>query len=118
MPILTLRLSSEPRRIVMELLKRIFGMSSSPARREIEIVVKGGYRPARIELARGERVALEFIRKESSGCSREVVFPDLGIRRELPEGVRVGIELPELEAGSYRFQCGMDMIHGEVTVLP
>jgi plastocyanin domain-containing protein len=104
--------------MVMNLFKRIFGSNGSSVGREIEVVVKGGYRPARIEVARGEQVALKFLRKEASGCSREVNFPALGIRRELPEGVPVRLELPELEAGEYRFECGMGMLEGEVTVLP
>lgn len=103
----------------MELFNRIFSKSSPTRhRREIEVVVKGGYRPGRIEVAEGERVALRFLRKESSACSREVVFPTLGIRKELPEGVPVVIPLPDLEAGDYQFECGMNMLQGEVTVLP
>jgi plastocyanin domain-containing protein len=84
--------------------------------REIEIVVQGGYKPNRIELAEGEHVALRFIRKESSGCSREVVFPALGIRKELPEGSPVVIHLPALKAGEYEFKCGMDMLRGKIIV--
>jgi plastocyanin domain-containing protein len=102
----------------MNLFKRIFSSNTQPSGREIEVVVKGGYRPNRIEVAQGERVSLKFIRKESSGCSRELAFPALGIRKELPEGVPVIIPLSGLEAGEYAFQCGMDMIRGEVTVLP
>jgi len=86
--------------------------------REIEVVVEGGYRPNRIQLTQGEHVKLTFIRKESSGCSREVVFPALGIRRELPEGVPVVIALPELEPGEYPFTCGMSMIRGTLVVQP
>jgi plastocyanin domain-containing protein len=48
----------------------------------------------------------------------ENVFPALGIRRELPEGKPVTIELPELKAGEYEFKCGMDMIKGKLVVRP
>lgn len=84
--------------------------------REIEVVVQGGYKPDRIEITEGEHVQLVFIRKESSGCSREVVFPALGIRKELPEGTRVAIQLPSLKAGEYEFRCGMDMLRGKLVV--
>jgi plastocyanin domain-containing protein len=84
--------------------------------REIEIVVQGGYQPDRIQIAEGEHVQLRFIRRESSGCSREVVIPALGIRRELPEGTPVVIHLPALKAGEYEFKCGMDMIRGKIIV--
>jgi len=86
--------------------------------REIEIVVQAGYSPNRIEITDGERVALRFIRKESSGCSREVVFPALGIRKELPQGTPVVIQLPALKAGEYEFKCGMDMLRGKLVVRP
>ena len=84
--------------------------------REIEILVKGGYSPDRIEVFEGEHVQLRFLRKESSGCSREVVFPAFGIRKELPENTPVVIHLPAMKAGEYEFKCGMDMLRGKIVV--
>jgi plastocyanin domain-containing protein len=89
-----------------------------PAVREIEVVVEGGYKPKRIEVRKGERIRLRFIRKEHGSCAREVVFPKLGIRRELPTHQPVVIELPALEPGEYEFRCGMNMIKGAVVVMP
>lgn len=86
--------------------------------KEIEVVVQGGYKPDRVVVAEGEPVRLRFIRKESSGCSREVVFPAFGIRKELPENTPVVIQLPALKAGEYEFKCGMDMLRGKVVVRP
>jgi plastocyanin domain-containing protein len=86
--------------------------------REIEIVVRRGYDPRRIEVVQGETVRLRFVRQESADCSREVVFPALGIRKELPEGKPVVIQLPELAPGEYEFKCGMDMIRGKLIVRP
>jgi plastocyanin domain-containing protein len=84
--------------------------------REIEIVVDGGYRPAKITVRQGERVRLRFIRKEYTGCTREVVFPTIGLRRELPPNQPVIVELPALPAGEYEFRCGMNMVRGAITV--
>jgi plastocyanin domain-containing protein len=84
--------------------------------REIEIIVQGGYKPNRIEVFEGQHVQLRFLRKEAGGCTREVVFPSLGIRKELPEGQPVVIHLPELKAGEYEFKCGMNMIKGKIVV--
>jgi plastocyanin domain-containing protein len=86
--------------------------------REIEVVVEGGYKPKRVEVRKGERIRLRFIRKEHGSCTREVVFPKLGIRRELPTNQPVVIELPALEPGEYEFKCGMNMIKGAVVVMP
>lgn len=84
--------------------------------REIEIVVDGGYHPRRILLREGERVRLRFLRKEYGGCTRKVVFPSLGLERELPTGQPVVIELPALAAGEHEFRCGMNMMRGELVV--
>lgn len=93
-------------------------VQDGPAVREIEVVVEGGYKPKRIEVRQGERVRLRFVRKEHGSCTREVQFPKLGIRRELPTNQPVVIELPALEPGEYEFKCGMNMIKGAVVVTP
>ena len=86
--------------------------------REIEIVVDGGYKPAQVEVRQGERVRLKFVRKEYAGCTREVVIPVLGIRRELPPNKVVTIDLPALAPGEYEFRCGMNMNRGTIVVRP
>lgn len=84
--------------------------------REVEVVVDGGYRPARVEVASGERVRLRFVRRDFGGCTREVVFPTLGLRHELPTGRPVTVDLPVLPAGETPFECGMGMVRGVVVV--
>ncbi len=92
--------------------------SSHQEVREIDVIVQGGYKPSRIEVIQGQHVQLRFIRKESGDCSREVVFPALGIRKGLPEDQPVVIHLPALQAGEYEFKCGMNMIKGKLIVQP
>lgn len=89
---------------------------SEPKVREIEVVVERGYHPGRVVIAAGERVRLKFLRREAGGCSRELVIPSLGLRRELPQGTEVAIDLPELGAGEYAFTCGMNMLRGSLVV--
>lgn len=89
----------------------------APSVREIEIVVEGSYKPNRIEVHEGERVRLRFVRKEYTSCTKEVVFPQLNIRRELPPNKPVIIELPKLAVGEYEFKCGMNMIRGTLVVV-
>ena len=91
---------------------------TSPDLREIEIVVDGGYKPARIVITQGERVRLKLIRRDYSPCTREIVFASLGIRRELPTDVPVVIELPALSPGEVQFKCGMSMLRGVIVVEP
>jgi plastocyanin domain-containing protein len=86
--------------------------------REIEIVVRKGYQPSRIEIVAGEHIQLKFVRRESGDCSSEVVFPALGIRQTLPEGKPVIVHVPDLAPGEYEFKCGMGMISGKLVVRP
>jgi plastocyanin domain-containing protein len=60
--------------------------------------------------------ALRFVRRDYGGCTREVVFPTLGLRRELPTGRPVTVDLPALPAGETPFECGMGMVRGAVVV--
>lgn len=87
------------------------------AAREIEIVVRGSYEPGRITVREGERVRLRFVRHEYASCTREVVLPWLGVRRELPPHQPVVIDLPALRPGEYDFHCGMNMIRGTIVVI-
>jgi len=84
--------------------------------RSFEILVQRGYHPGRLTIPAGEPVRLTFLRQEAGGCSREVMFPSLGIRQELPQGVPVTIELPALPAGELAFTCGMSMMRGAIEV--
>lgn len=80
--------------------------------REVRVEVDRGYHPQRVEVAAGERVRLVFVRRDYGPCTREVVFPALGLRRALPTGEAVALDLPPLAAGEYAFHCGMNMVRG------
>jgi plastocyanin domain-containing protein len=84
--------------------------------REIEVVVDHGYQPSRVVIQQGERVRLKFVRKDYSPCTREVVFPSLDIRRELPVNEPVFIDLPVLAPGEIELHCGMNMVRGTIVV--
>ena len=79
---------------------------------EQTITVDGGYSPALVRVKAGQPVRLVFDRRDRGACSEEVVFPDFGIRRFLPEGERTVIELTPPKAGRYDYTCGMSMLHG------
>jgi plastocyanin domain-containing protein len=87
-----------------------------PSTRVVEIVVQDGYKPSEILATEGEHIRLRFVRRESSDCTAEVVFPALEIRKPLPEGQAVTIDLGRLSAGRYEFTCAMGMIRGAIVV--
>jgi Cu(I)/Ag(I) efflux system membrane fusion protein len=84
--------------------------------REIEILVKGRYKPDVIRVKKGERVHLKFFRDEDSDCTNEVVFDDFNIRRRLPARKLTTIELTPTRTGEFKFTCGMAMVHGTFIV--
>ena len=61
-------------------------------------------------------MTLAFLRKDDKNCGEEVVFPKLGIRKKLPVGETVTVELTPQESGEIAFTCGMDMMRGKVIV--
>ena len=85
---------------------------------EVEVVVRGGYTPDRIEVRQGRPVRLTFVRRESNPCTEQVVFGDFGIARELPEGERVAVEFTPQTAGEFTFHCAMNMVRGTLVVTP
>ncbi|MFL5604892.1 MAG: cupredoxin domain-containing protein [Gemmatimonadaceae bacterium] len=83
-------------------------------RNEVAITVRGGYSPAVIRTPAGKPVRLVFDRQESSSCSEEVVFPDFGVKRFLPQNQKTTIEITPPTPGTYEFTCGMGMLHGRL----
>lgn len=80
------------------------------------IVVHGGYDPSTVRVAVGRPVRLEFDRRETSGCTEEVVLPDFGIRTYLPAHKTTPVEFTPTRPGSYEFTCGMAMVRGTIIV--
>jgi hypothetical protein len=90
---------------------------SAPGRvEEFSIRVKGQYRPDTVRVHQGSLVRLSFYRGEESRCTEEVMFKDFNIRRTLPAWKTTIIELHADKQGTFRFQCGMNMVHGMLIV--
>ena len=75
-----------------------------------------GFEPARLQLPSGKAAEIAFTRSDAQNCAGEVVFPELGLRKQLPPGQTVVVSLPALPAGELRFACGMGMFRGAVVV--
>ena len=89
--------------------------AASPAGpQEQTIIVDGGYSPAAVRVKAGRPVRLIFDRRDTGGCSEEVVFPDFGVRRFLPTGKKTVVEITPVRAGRYEFTCGMSMLRGAI----
>jgi hypothetical protein len=81
-------------------------------------VSKEGFTPKAIEVKAGQQqhITLAFIRIDQENCGTEVVFPNLNIKKELPLGKVITVDIPAEHAGDFNFTCGMDMLKGVVMV--
>ena len=79
-------------------------------------ITTGGYEPARIEMKGGAPVKLWFTRTGEPNCGAKVVFPALGITREIPLGGSALVEIAAPPEGEIRFSCGMGMYRGMIVV--
>ena len=75
-----------------------------------------GFDPAVIEAKAGQPLKLAFFRPNAANCAREVVFPDLGIRKELPPGQTTVVDVTPPKSGPLAFECGMKMLKGQLIV--
>lgn len=89
----------------------------APALVEIEVTVdKNGYTPSVVEVAKAGKVKLLFKRTSAVGCGERVVFPALGIEKDLPVGTVVAIEVEAKAGERIAFTCGMGMYKGALVV--
>jgi plastocyanin domain-containing protein len=111
--------------LVAAILWFFFGPKASAAARacatgvqEVDVLVRGGYTPNRIEVRQGHPVRLTFLRQESNPCTEQLIISDFGISRTLPEGERVAVGFTPDKAGEFTFHCGMNMVRGVLVVIP
>jgi plastocyanin domain-containing protein len=85
---------------------------------EVGITVDGGYEPSRILVNAGQRVRLNFLRRDPSSCLEEIRLPDFHIAKNLPLNEVTSVEFTPDKAGTYTFNCGMNMFRGVIEVQP
>lgn len=82
----------------------------------VDIQVDGGYTPAVITVKKDRPVTLNFRRTDPSDCLEEVVLSDFQIKKQLPLNQTVPVTVTPNKAGSFKFSCGMNMVHGTLVV--
>lgn len=78
-----------------------------------------GFVPSRLTIARGapgSKATVTFTRETDDTCALDVVFPELQMKKPLPLGQPVTVELASGEAHTFAFQCGMGMYKSSVTI--
>jgi len=92
------------------------GVAAAPGQ-IIEVHVRDGvYEPSLIDATAGKGISLKFTREDETACAAQLIFPELGIQKELPLGKAVVIRVVPESAGEYGFQCQMGMYRGVLRV--
>lgn len=92
------------------------GTAEIPSNATKITVSSAGFEPSEIKVKKGEPISLAFYRKDSNNCGDEVVFPKLNIKKQLPVGQTVLVEITPQESGELAFTCGMNMMKGKILV--
>lgn len=74
-----------------------------------------GYNPSTIHIKQGIPVRWEIDGKQLSGCSNQIIVPDLNIKKQLNTGINV-IEFTPPKKGTLNFSCWMGMVRGKFIV--
>lgn len=77
---------------------------------------ENGFTPSSVTFKKGERASLVFTRTTDDTCATEVVFPELDVKKELPKGSPVTIDIPTDKEQKLTFQCGMGMYKSAIVV--
>lgn len=79
-------------------------------------VSENGFEPKDLALKADIPAQITFYRADEKNCAQEVLFTELGIRKQLPLGQDVLVEFTPSKNTSYEFTCGMGMLRGTVNV--
>jgi plastocyanin domain-containing protein len=82
----------------------------------VKVTVRGGYTPDTVVVKKGMPVEIAFYRDETNSCTEEVVFNDFRISRRLPAFETTTVRLTPERAGTFQFNCGMNMVRGKLVV--
>jgi len=89
-------------------------MPAAVSNARVEITERG-FEPSSLKLRAGVPARVTFLRSTDKTCGKDVVFPSMNIRRELPLNQPVVVEFTP-QRGEVEFACGMNMLKGTIVV--
>jgi len=85
--------------------------------KQVPIAVgEDGFAPSEVKVNKGEEISLVFTRTTDKTCAKDIEFPELKVKRELPLNQPVAVVVPSGEARTLTFQCGMGMYKSKVLI--
>ncbi len=80
------------------------------------IVSKNGFTPQEISYKADKPLKLAFYRADEENCGDEIVFKDLNIKKKLPVGEVVLVDIPTDKKGEFNFSCDNDKLKGKIII--
>ena len=80
------------------------------------VVSRDGFTPEEVTFKKDQPLKLAFFRADAENCGSEVVFKELNIKKDLPVGEVVLIDVPTNKARELNFVCGMNMYKGKIVI--
>lgn len=77
---------------------------------------ENGFSPSMVKVEKGAPLELVFTRTTEETCANKVVFPELGVSKELPMNTPASIVIPTGDARLLTFQCGMGMYKSKIVI--
>jgi len=81
------------------------------------LVSQSRYTPNVITVKKGILLKLTITADNTAGCARDIIFPEFSIRRIVPEGAPIVIDILPEKVGEFPFHCSMDMARGKLVVV-
>ena len=75
-----------------------------------------GFAPSSITLEKDKPATLVFTRTSDDTCAKQVVFPELNVKKDLPLNTPVDVDIPTSAPRTLTFACGMNMFKGSVVI--
>jgi sulfite exporter TauE/SafE len=76
-----------------------------------------GYAPHTTQAKAGQPITLIVKSQDLYTCAQGMVFPKLGIQKQLPPNGTTTIEIPAQPTGTLAYTCSMGMYRGEISIL-
>ena len=84
---------------------------------KVTVTISGmNYSPSEVSVEKGVPVEMTFARDDKPTCGGKILFPELGIEREVAAGETVTVEFTPTKSGELNFTCGMKMMKGKIIV--
>ena len=80
------------------------------------VVSKDGFTPQEISYKQGQPLKLAFVRIDEENCGNEIVIKELNIKKKLPVGEVVTVDIPTEKEGEINFACVNKMSKGKILI--